>query len=201
MQEMIKETEAEQMRKQNAVSMLFDGSIKCLQTYLIMKRHETGNLKQPELCSLPSVRQEVDLDIRVPRSAIVPDRKFFSSKHGDDQLMTNFVVPQLQLQETIRVKMGPEPPTAEPGWTQNPGEAVTADNTTNAGHGTLAGPHISRALKTFARPYRNQFKESSCRTTGEPQKTKFCTKEQYSQAEESKPNHFNLRLEERNRNN
>lgn len=112
-----------------AVLMLFDGSIKCLQTYLIMKRSETGNLKQPELCSLPSVRQEVDLDIRVPRSAIVPDRKFFGSKHGDDQLMTNFVVPQLQLQKTIRVKMGTEPPPAEPGRSQNPGEAVTARQT------------------------------------------------------------------------
>lgn len=97
MQERIEETEAEQLRNQNAVSMLCDGSIKCLQTYLIVTHNETGNLRQPEPCSLPSVRQEVDLDIRVPRSAVVPDRKFFGSKHGDDQLMTNFVVPQLQL--------------------------------------------------------------------------------------------------------
>lgn len=166
----MKETEAERLRNQDAVWMLFDGSIKCLQTNLIMKHNETGNLKQPEPGSIPSVRQEVDLDIRVPRSAIVPDRKFFGSKHGDDQLMTNFVVPQLQLQKTIWVKMGTGPPTAEPGRTQNPGEAVTADNTTNAVHGTLAEPHISRALETFARPYRNQFKESSCRTTEELQR-------------------------------
>lgn len=60
--------------------------------------------------------------------------------------------------------MGSEPATAEPGRTQNPGEAVTADNKVD---GTLAEPHISRALKTFSRPYRNQFKETSCRTTGE----------------------------------
>lgn len=46
---------------------------------------------------LPSVWQEVDLDIGVPRSAVVPDRKFFGSENGDDQLMTDFVVPQLQL--------------------------------------------------------------------------------------------------------
>lgn len=149
MPETITETEAEQLRNQNAFADLFN--------------HETGNLK-PEPGSSPSVRQEVDLDIRVPRSAIVPDRKFFGSKHGDDQLMTNFVVPQLQLQKTIGVKMGTEPAAAEPGRTQNPGETV------NAGQGTLAEPHISRAPKTFARPYRNRFKESSCRTTGEPQK-------------------------------
>lgn len=99
-----------------------------MQTYLITKRNETGNLK-PEPGSSPSVRQEVDLDIRVPRSAIVPDRKFFGSKHGDDQLMTNFVVPQLQLQKTIGVKTGTGPAAAEPGRTQNPAEAVTARRT------------------------------------------------------------------------
>lgn len=46
---------------------------------------------------LPSVRQEVDLDVGVPGSAVVSDRKFFGSKNRDDQLMTHFVVPQLHL--------------------------------------------------------------------------------------------------------
>lgn len=63
-----------------------------------------GPEQEIQRCS-PSVGQEVDLDVRIPRSAIVPDRKFFGSEHGDNQLMTNFVVPQLELQTTVLVKV------------------------------------------------------------------------------------------------
>lgn len=163
-----------------------------MQTYLITKRNETGNLK-PEPGSSPSVRQEVDLDIRVPRSAIVPDRKFFGSKHGDDQLMTNFVVPQLQLQKTIGVKTGTEPAAAEPGRTQNPAEAVTARRT------QVRGLWQNRTSAELRRPLQDPTGTDSKKVLVELQENRG--KKRCSHAEEStNPNHLNLRLEERNRN-
>lgn len=87
----------------------FYSRTKCIRKYKI----ETSELNQPtstnthssdhlvldslRVLVLPSVWQEVDLDIRVPRSAVVSDRKFFGSENSYDQLMTNFIVPQLQL--------------------------------------------------------------------------------------------------------
>lgn len=49
---------------------------------------------------LPSVWQEVDLDVGVSGSAVILDRKFFGSENRDNQLMTDFVVPQLHLCNT-----------------------------------------------------------------------------------------------------
>lgn len=48
---------------------------------------------------LPSVRQEVDFNVGVSRSAVVSNGEFFGAEDSDDQLMTNFIVPQLYLHE------------------------------------------------------------------------------------------------------
>lgn len=46
---------------------------------------------------LPPIRQEVHLDIRVPRSSVWSGWQVYGLKDVDDQLMAHFVVPQLHL--------------------------------------------------------------------------------------------------------
>lgn len=46
---------------------------------------------------LPPIRQEVHLDIWVPRSSVWSGRQIYGLKDVDNQLMAHFVVPQLHL--------------------------------------------------------------------------------------------------------
>lgn len=45
----------------------------------------------------PSVREEVDFNVRIPGPAVFPGRQVFGAQDGDDQLMTDFVVPEFDL--------------------------------------------------------------------------------------------------------
>ena len=47
---------------------------------------------------LPSVRQEVDFDVRVPGSAIFPGWQVLGAEDGDNELMAHLVIPQFDLQ-------------------------------------------------------------------------------------------------------
>lgn len=56
------------------------------------------------LLDLPSVREEVDFNIRVPGPAVFPGRQVFGAQDGDDQLMTDFVVPEFDLRGQSRAR-------------------------------------------------------------------------------------------------
>lgn len=49
------------------------------------------------LLDSPSVWEEVDFNIRIPGPAVFPGRQVFGAQDGDDQLMTDFVVPEFDL--------------------------------------------------------------------------------------------------------
>lgn len=50
----------------------------------------------------PSIREEVDFDIRVSGSPVFPGRQVFGAQYGDDQLMAHFVIPQFDLRGQSR---------------------------------------------------------------------------------------------------
>lgn len=47
--------------------------------------------------SAPSVRKEVNFDVGVPGTTILSSRQVFGAQNGDDELVSHFVVPQLNL--------------------------------------------------------------------------------------------------------
>lgn len=57
----------------------------------------TFTLKTTNIKYLPPIRQEVHLDIGVPRSSVWSGWQVYGLKDVDDQLMAHFVVPQLNL--------------------------------------------------------------------------------------------------------
>lgn len=52
--------------------------------------------------NLPSIREEVDFDIRVPWPTVFPGRQVFGAQDGNDQLMAHLVVPQFDLRGQSR---------------------------------------------------------------------------------------------------
>lgn len=53
----------------------------------------------------PSIREEVDFDVRVPGSPIFPGWQVFGAQYGDDQLMAHLVVPQFDLRGQSRAAL------------------------------------------------------------------------------------------------
>ena len=67
---------------------------------------------------VPSVWEEVDLDVGVEGASVLPGRQVLGSQDGDDQLVTHLVVPQLDLQRAhggvTHIHVPPPAETAPP---------------------------------------------------------------------------------------